>query len=170
MKPTAVAGRIQPTERRVASSTSRIVRPPSTTSTGSRVGGAIDEAAEVDDRPGERADRRRRPASSRAHGPRPEAPAPRGKQQKDQNERDEQKADAIDLRLNDEEHPVERIERQADREHRRDATRSSLERTSLRFLKGFEGFRHHARESVSGVGCGPIGFLAGHCRVGFCSA
>ena len=44
-----------------------------------------------------------------------------GNSMKIEDERDEQKADAIDLRLDDEEDPVERIERESDREHRRDA-------------------------------------------------
>ncbi len=91
---------------------------------GQGVGGAIDEAAEVEDRPR----RARRPtaptsAQSRARRGRRARRAPRREEQKDQDQRDEQEADAVDLRLDDEEDPVERVEREADGEAGRESAR-----------------------------------------------
>ncbi len=62
----------------------------------------------------------------------------------DQDERDEEKADAIDLGLDDEEDPVERIEREPDCERSRGPARPSLKCAPLRFLKRREGLGHHA--------------------------
>ena len=50
------------------------------------------------------------------------SPTSARKEQERQHERDEQETDAIDLRLNDEEDPVERVEREPDGQHRRDET------------------------------------------------
>ena len=108
---------------------------------GERIGGAIDEALEIDERPGERGDsrtcedpveradsRRSRPSSGRDFAfslrrPAPPVAAQSGRHEKKrQHQRDEQEADAVDLGLDDEEHPVERVQRQRDRQGRRQAS------------------------------------------------
>ena len=60
-------------------------------------------------------------------------------------ERDEQKADAVDLRLNDEEDPVERVEREPDGEGGGDLARESVKRTALRLREWLVGLGHHVR-------------------------
>ena len=124
--------------RRAASSTRMTVSDAENDVDGERIRGAIDEALEIDERPGERGDRRTgedpvESADSRRSRPtgrgfaavcgaRPRAHRIRMDEKKRQHQRDEQKADAVDLGLDDEEDPVERVQRQPDRQGRRQAS------------------------------------------------
>ncbi len=107
---------------------------------GERIRRAIDEALEINEWPGECGDsrtcedpvepadsRRSRPSTGRGFAfslrpPVPPVSAQSGRHEKKrQHQRDEQKADAVDLGLHDEEHPVEGVQRQRDRQGRRQA-------------------------------------------------
>ena len=74
-----------------------------------RIGRPVDEAIEVDDGPRERDNRRRDKQSvGRLHtGSPPFVPR---EQEEDEHERNQQEGDAIDLRLDDDENPGERVE------------------------------------------------------------
>ena len=107
-----------------------------------RIRGAIDEAAEIKDGPRERDGRGadENPVEVR------DAPGgcrPRREEQEDEDQRDEQKADAVDLRLDDEKDPVERIEREPDGETGRDQAHPRGEHTAWMLANGVA--RHGVR-------------------------
>ena len=91
-----------------------------------RIRRAVDEVVEIDQRPQERDDRERHKQPVERRDTRARALAVRSRVEHEaEDEHDQQEARAIDERLNDAENPVERVQREADREHRRDARRPS---------------------------------------------
>ena len=68
---------------------------------------------------------------------------PRREQHEDETERDEEKADPVDLRLDDEEDPVERVERQPERQRPGKPELPAMQFSFGRFLGNFERVDHH---------------------------
>ena len=66
---------------------------------------------------------------------RPRAPAPPSDEQEREHQRDQQEADAVHLGLDDEEDPVERVQRQPDRQGRRQASRMPDKLPDWRFVR-----------------------------------
>ncbi len=107
---------------------------------GERIRCPIDEALEIEERPGERSDRRSGEDPVESADSRRSRPTGRGfavclrrrappattesgwYEKKREHQRDEQKADAVHLGLHDEEDPVERVQRQPNRQGRRQAS------------------------------------------------
>jgi hypothetical protein len=108
-----------------------------------RIRRPINELAEGDERPRECHDRRadQDPVDERhASG----ASLAQRKEQKRQHQCNEQEADAIHLGLDDEQNPVEGIERQADAQHRGQASRKAADYTRGRFISRCRYIASHA--------------------------
>ena len=121
---------------------------------GRGIRGAIDEGLEVEDRPGQRRRRRSRSAPSRrAARARAIGRGPRGIEQETEHQRQEQERDAVDLRLDDADDPVQRVARQPHGQRRgqrrgaaRQLARGRLEREILDDERS-RGYCFHAPRS-----------------------
>ena len=100
-----------------------------------RFGRAVNELAEIDERPGQphNGEGDERPVEHRHAAA---IPFDGRKQEEGQHQGDEQKAHTIDLRLNDADDPVQGVHRKTDRKDRGEDARSTRELASRRF--GFE--------------------------------
>ena len=119
MKPIADTGRIQPTVRRVASSTTQDGHRSANQVDQVRLGRAVDELPEVDERPAQ-ADDRAGDEQPVDDGDAAAAPFDSRVNQKREHQREQQEADAINLRLDDGDDPPQRVDRQRHRQRRGD--------------------------------------------------